>query len=229
MAGERILVVDDEPQIRRALRSGLTAQGYEVLLAADGEEALDLAASRPVDLVVLDLGLPGIDGLEVCRQLREWSSVPILVLSVRASDKDKVAALDLGADDYLTKPFSMAELLARIRANVRRARAVPQTEPVFRTGELAIDMARHRVTMAGREVKLARMEYEVLRYLALNADRVITHRVLLREVWGPDYEEETQYLRVHINRLRRKIEPDPARPQYIITEPGVGYRLRMHE
>jgi two-component system KDP operon response regulator KdpE len=229
MPGERILVVDDEPQIRRALRSGLTAQGYEVLLAADGEEALDLAASRPVDLVVLDLGLPGIDGLEVCRQLREWSSVPILVLSVRASDKDKVAALDLGADDYLTKPFSMAELLARIRANVRRARAVPQTEPVFRTGDLAIDMARHRVTMAGQEVKLARMEYEVLRYLALNADRVITHRVLLREVWGPDYEEETQYLRVHINRLRRKIEPDPARPQYIITEPGVGYRLRLHE
>lgn len=229
MPGERILVVDDEPQIRRALRSGLSAQGYEVLLAADGEEALDLAATKPVDLVVLDLGLPGIDGFEVCRQLREWSSIPVIVLSVRAGEKEKVAALDQGADDYLTKPFSMEELLARIRANIRRARAVPQSEPVFSTGDLTIDMARHLVTVAGQEVRLRRMEYEILRYLALNAGRVITHRVLLREVWGPDYEEETQYLRVHIGRLRSKIEPEPARPRYIITEPGVGYRLRVHE
>ncbi len=229
MPGERILVVDDEPQIRRAVRSGLSAQGYQVLLAADGEEALDMAASRPVDLVVLDLGLPDMDGLEVCRQLREWSSVPIIVLSVRAGEHDKVGALDEGADDYLTKPFGMEELLARIRANVRRARAAPHEEPVFTTGSLTLDMARHVVTLAGQEVKLTRMEYDVLRYLALNAGRVITHRAILRAVWGEEYEDETQYLRVHIGRLRRKLEPDPARPQYIITEPGVGYRLRANE
>ncbi|MBI3945841.1 MAG: response regulator transcription factor [Armatimonadetes bacterium] len=229
MPGERILVVDDEPQIRRALRSGLAARGYQVLLAATGEEALDLAASRPVDLVILDLGLPDMEGVEVCRQLREWSSVPVIVLSVRAGDRDKVAALDSGADDYLTKPFSMAELLARIRAGVRRARAAPRAEPVFTTGALTVDMARHIVTVEGNEVKLTRLEYGVLRYLALNAGRVITHRVLLREVWGPEYEEETQYLRVHVGRIRRKIEPDPARPRYVITEPGVGYRLRVCE
>jgi two-component system KDP operon response regulator KdpE len=167
-----------------------------------------------------------MDGLELCRRIREWSQVPIIVLSVRHAESDKVKALDLGADDYLTKPFSMEELLARIRANLRRWQMSQQQEPVFTTGDLTIDFARRVVTLGGEEVKLTKTEYEILRYLAQNADKIITYRQLLSEVWGPRYEDEPQYLRVHIGHLRQKIEPSPTRPRYVITEPGVGYRLR---
>lgn len=222
----RILVVDDESQILRALRIGLVSQGYEALLASNGEEALDQMALHHPDLVVLDLAMPGMDGLELCRRIREWSQIPIIVLSVRSADSDKVKALDLGADDYLTKPFSMEELLARVRANLRRWQLGQQQESVFLAGDLTVDFARRIVTLRGEEVKLTKTEYEILRYLAQNADRVITHRQLLREVWGPEYEDEPQYLRVHIGHLRQKIEVSPTRPRYIITEPGVGYRLR---
>lgn len=222
----RILVVDDEPQILRALRIGLSAQGYEVAQAANGEEALDHLAVHAADLVVLDLAMPGMDGFEVCQRIRQWSQMPIVVLSVRSGERDKVRALDLGADDYLTKPFSMDELLARVRANLRRWQLSRQQEAVFTTGDLVIDFTRRVVTLAEEEVKLTKTEYEILRYLAQNADKVITHRQLLTEVWGPGYEDEAHYLRVHIGNLRRKIEPATVRPRYILTEPGVGYRLR---
>lgn len=227
MGEERILVVDDEPQIRRALRAGLTAQGYAVISVASGEEALDQAATQPPALVILDLMLPGLSGLEVCRHLREWSDVPILVLSARGQEKDKVHALDLGADDYLTKPFGMDELLARVRAALRRqGRGRLETEAALMVGEIVIDFARRVVTQQGEEIRLTPLEYDVLRYLAINADRVVTHRQLLSHVWGPENAEETQYLRVHIGHLRQKLERDPARPQFLITEPGVGYRFR---
>jgi two-component system KDP operon response regulator KdpE len=221
-----ILIVDDEPQIRRALRVGLAAHGYEVLLAGNGEEALDQVALHRPDLIVLDLAMPVMDGFEVCRRVREWSQAPIIVLSVRRGETDKVKALDLGADDYLTKPFGMEELLARIRANLRRTQSEQQPEPVLTVGEVTIDFSRRLVTVRGEEVKLTKTEYEILRYLAQNMDKVITHRQLLREVWGPDYEEDIQCLRVHIGHLRQKIEPSPPRFRYILTEPGVGYRFR---
>jgi two-component system KDP operon response regulator KdpE len=223
---ERILVVDDEAQIRRALRAGLTSQGYDVVLAETGEEAIDLAAVQPPALVVLDLTLPGISGLQVCRQLREWSDVPILILSARGRERDKVDALDQGADDYLTKPFGMDELLARIRASLRRrvSERTPEATLVF--GDVVVDYARRIVTRNGAEVRLTRLEYDVLRYLTANADRVVTHRQILSHVWGPENSEETQYLRVQIGRLRQKLEQDTARPQYLLTEPGVGYRFR---
>ncbi len=227
MPHERILVVDDEPQIRRALRAGLTAQGYDVALAATGEEALDAAAAQPPALVVLDLSLPGQSGLEVCRRLREWSDVPILVLSARDQERDKVDALDMGADDYLTKPFGMDELLARIRAALRRRGGDKSpAASALTVGDVTIDYARRVVTRGGEEVRLTRLEYDVLRYLAVNADRVVTHRQILVSVWGPENAEETQYLRVHIGHLRQKLEQDAARPQFLITEPGVGYRFR---
>ncbi len=224
----RILVVDDEPQIRRALRAGLTAAGYDVVLAEGGEEALDQAALEPPALIVLDLSLPDLSGLEVCRRVREWSRVPILILSARGQEKDKVNALDQGADDYLTKPFGMDELLARIRAALRRqsGERVPETASIA-VGDIVIDTARRIITRGGEEVRLTRLEYEVLRYLAANADRVITHRQILSHVWGPENSEETQYLRVHIGHLRQKLERDPARPQFLLTEPGVGYRFRL--
>jgi len=222
----RILVVDDEPQIRRALRAGLAAQGYDVALVATGEEALDQAALQPPALVVLDLSLPGLGGLEVCRQLREWSDVPILVLSAHGQERDKVSALDSGADDYLTKPFGMDELLARIRAALRRRGAQSPAPVTLTVGDVTVDFARRVVTRNGEEVRLTRLEYELLHYLAANADRVVTHRQLLSSVWGPENSEETQYLRVHIGHLRRKLERDPARPLFITTEPGVGYRFR---
>ncbi len=225
MSGRRVLVVDDEPQIRRALRVGLTGHGYEVDLAASGEEALDLLAVAPPDVVILDLMLPGLSGLEVCRQLREWSQVPVIVLSAKGEEHDKVEALDLGADDYLTKPFGMDELLARIRAALRRAAGEPAS-PVLESGELKLDQARRLVTSREREIHLTPTEYEMLRYLMANAGKVVTHRALLRTVWGPGYEGASQTLRVFIAQLRRKIEPDPARPSYIRTEPGVGYRFR---
>ena len=221
----RVLVVDDEPAIRRFLRVSLTAHGYAVFEAESGEGALQcLPADRP-DLVILDLGLPDIDGVEVTRRLREWTAVPILILSVRGQETDKIAALDAGADDYLTKPFGAGELLARMRAALRRA-ATPTAEPVFVTGALAVDFAHRSVSVAGRELQLTPTEYDLLRVLVTHAGKVLTHHQLLRQVWGIGYEADTHMLRVNISNLRRKLEPDPTRPQYILTEPGVGYRLR---
>jgi two-component system KDP operon response regulator KdpE len=227
-----ILVVDDEPEILRALRSGLTAQGYEVVTAADGEEALRKATSAVPDLVILDLMLPGgMDGLEVCRRLREWSSLPILVLSALGQERKKVSALDLGADDYLTKPFGMDELTARVRAALRRAQIdkAAADPPSFTMGGLTVDYARRIVLKDNIEVKLTPLEYAILRYLTQNADRVVTHRQLLAHVWGAEYTEETQLLRVHVGHLRQKIEDSPARPRLVITEPGIGYRFRTSD
>jgi two-component system, OmpR family, KDP operon response regulator KdpE len=223
----RVLVIDDEPQIRRALRAGLEQHGYSVSLAAGGEEGLDEAALHPPDLVILDLAMPGLDGFEVCRQLREWSQAPILVLSVREGEEEKILALNLGADDYLTKPFSMGELIARMRAVLRRVgSAAGGEQSLFTTGELSIDFAHRRVAVAGQEVHLTPIEYGLLRYMALHPERVLTHRQLLTAVWGAEYAEDTHTLRVHVANLRNKIEPQPSRPRYIQTEPRIGYRFR---
>jgi two-component system KDP operon response regulator KdpE len=224
----QVLVVDDEQAILRFLRVALESQAYTVFEAASGQEALSDAISRKPDIIVLDLGLPDIDGVEVTRLLRQWTQIPIIILSVRGSESDKIAALDAGADDYLTKPFGVGELLARLRAALRRA-SQPQGEPVFTIGDLKVDLARRLVTVAGREVQLTPNEYDLLRTLVAHAGKVLTHRHLLREVWGTVYEEEFHILHVNISNLRRKIEPDPARPQFIITEAGVGYRLRTSE
>jgi two-component system KDP operon response regulator KdpE len=224
---KRVLVVDDEPQMVRALRVGLTAHGYDVVAATNGEEALDLAAGAPPDAVILDLGMPGLDGLEVCRQMREWSAAPILVLSARTAEREKVAALDLGADDYVTKPFGMEELLARLRAALRRAGAAVPADAILEAGDLRMDFARRLVTVSGREVHLTPTEYSLLKLLATNPDRVLTHGMLLRSVWGSEYGEEAHYLRVFVRQLRQKIETDPSRPRHILTEPGVGYRFRL--
>ncbi len=221
----RVLVVDDEPAIRRFLRVSLGAHGCTVFEAVNGQEALaGVAAHRP-DLVILDLGLPDIDGLEVTRQLREWTRLPIIILSVRGEEAEKIAALDAGADDYLTKPFGAGELLARMRAAVRRASS-PAEAPLFTTGGLSVDLARRLVSVDGTAVQLTPTEYDLLRLLVTHAGKVLTHRQLLREVWGAAYETEAHMLRVNISNLRRKIEPDPARPRYLLTEPGVGYRLQ---
>ncbi len=222
--GARILVIDDERQMRRLLQVALAAHGYEVDEAASGQEGLNRVAVFRPDLIVLDLGLPDLDGLEVLHKLREWSQAPVIILSVKERETEKVAALDAGADDYVTKPFGMGELLARIRVALRHS-AGDDDEPVLAFGELMVDRARRLVTVDGREIKLTPTEYEVLKTLALYAGRVLTQRQLLRAVWGPEYERETHYLRVYIGQLRRKIEPDPSRPRHIITEPGVGYRL----
>jgi two-component system KDP operon response regulator KdpE len=216
--------MDDERAIRRYLRASLAARGYAVLEAADGEEALGMAIKEHPDLLVLDLGLPDMDGVDVVRRVREWSQVPILILSVRDREEEKVAALDAGADDYLTKPFGMGELLARIRVAMRHS--IKSTdEPVFEVGELKVDLARREVSLAGSRVALTPTEYELLRALVQNAGKVMTHTQLLRQVWGAAYDEESHLLRVNISNLRRKIEPNPDQPQYILTEPGVGYRL----
>ncbi len=225
--GARILVVDDEPQLLRSLRTTLAAHGYDVQTATTGEEALDLLAARVPDLVVLDLVLPGISGLEVCRGLRARSPVPILVLSARGDERDKVAALDAGADDYLTKPFGVNELLARIRAALRRAAGARGPSTVVESGDLRIDVDRRVVTRGGDEVRLTPTEFDLLKTLVANAGRVLTHDYLLRSVWGPQYDGESQLVRVFIGQVRRKIEPDPARPTHIVTEPGVGYRFRV--
>ncbi|MBE3586186.1 response regulator [Desulfofundulus thermocisternus] len=222
--GARILVVDDERQIRRLLQVALTGYGYEVEEASGGQEGLVKVATFRPDLVILDLGLPDMDGLEVLRRLREWSRVPVIILSVREQESDKIVALDAGADDYVTKPFGMGELLARIRAALRHAAGLEKT-PVLHFGDLVIDLASRRVTVDEREVKLTPTEYELLKNLAVHAGKVLTHRQLLRAVWGPGSENDTHYLRVYIGQLRRKIEADPSRPRHIITEPGVGYRL----
>jgi two-component system KDP operon response regulator KdpE len=222
-----MLVVDDEPQILRSLRTALTAAGYDIQTAATGEEALRLLQGRLPDLVILDLVLPGISGLEVCRRLREHSSVPILVLSARGEERDKVAALDLGADDYLTKPFGVEELLARIRAALRRAAGVRGPSTVIAAGDLRVDVDRRLVTRAGVQVHLTATQFNLLKTLVVHAGRVLTHAYLLRTVWGPEYEGETQVLRVFIAQLRRKVEQDPAHPRHIRTEPGVGYRFHL--
>ncbi len=221
----RILVVDDEPTIRRFLRASLTGHGYEMIEATTGQEALsEVVASRP-DLIVLDLGLPDMDGVEVTRRLREWTRIPIIILSVREHETDKVAALDAGADDYLTKPFGIGELLARVRAAMRHA-LQPATESVFTSGDLKVDFSRRLVSVAEREVQLTPTEYELLRILTLSAGKVLTHHQLLRQVWGAASDQDMHMLRVNISNLRHKIETDPTRPRYIVTEPGVGYRLR---
>jgi two-component system KDP operon response regulator KdpE len=225
MSNERVLVVDDEQAIRRFLRVTLSSQAYEVVEATSGQEALSDAATHKPDIVILDLGLPDIDGVEVTRLLRQWTQIPIIILSVRGSERDKIAALDAGADDYLTKPFGVGELLARLRAALRRT-AQTTNEPVFSSGSLKVDLARRLVTVSGREVQLTPTEYELLRVLVTHAGKVLTHHYLLREVWGVEYGEEFHMLHVNISNLRRKIELNPARPRFIITEPGVGYRLR---
>jgi two-component system KDP operon response regulator KdpE len=222
----RILVVDDEPQIGRLLKTTLSARGYDIAVAVDGQAALEMAASWRPDVILLDLGLPVIDGLEVCRRVREWSQVPIIVLTVRDAEPDKVAALDLGADDYLTKPFGTDELLARIRVALRHAaRIAAPEEPLLRFGDLAIDLTRRLVTVGGQEIHLTPTEYDLLKTLATHAGKVLTHRLLLRAVWGSAYEQDAPTLRVFVTQLRRKIEPDPAHPIHILTEPGIGYRF----
>jgi two-component system, OmpR family, KDP operon response regulator KdpE len=225
-AGPRVLVVDDEPAIRRFLCTSLTAHDYSVFEAVNGEEALAAVLAHRPDLVILDLGLPDLDGTEVTRLLREWTAVPIIILTVQDQEGAKIAALDAGADDYVTKPFGMGELLARMRVSMRRA-AAPAAEPVFTTGELTVDLARRLVTVGIREIQLTPTEYDLLRVLVTHAGKVLTHRQLLRQVWGVAYQEETHLLRVNMSNLRRKLEPNPASPNYILTEPGVGYRLRV--
>jgi two-component system, OmpR family, KDP operon response regulator KdpE len=225
----RILVVDDEVEIRRALKTGLSDHGFEVEAAASGEEALAAAAARRPDIVLLDLGLPGLDGFAVLTRLREHSRAAVIVLSVMADERDKVRALDLGADDYLVKPFGLEELLARIRAVVRRQAAVASGAALVRAGDLSIDLEKRLVSVAGREVHLTPTEYELLRYLAVHAGKLITHTILLREVWGSYAVGEPQNTRYVVAQIRRKLGDDPARPRYIATEPGVGYRLRVDE
>jgi two-component system, OmpR family, KDP operon response regulator KdpE len=220
----RVLVVDDEPQIVRALRINLRARGYEVDAAPDGRTALDLAARRHPDVIVLDLGLPDMEGAEVIRGLRGWTSVPIIVLTARHASEEKVEILDVGADDYVTKPFGMDELLARLRAAVRRA-APPEESAVIATADFTVDLAAKKATRDGRDVRLTPTEWHVLEVLARNAGRLVSQQQLLREVWGPSYANETGYLRVYLAQLRRKLEADPSRPKHLITEPGMGYRF----
>jgi two-component system KDP operon response regulator KdpE len=225
MSSGRVLVVDDEPQIRRALRTSLEAHGFEVALAEDGDDALVRIPTWSPDVVVLDLVMPGRDGLDVLRETRTWSQVPIVVLSARGQERDKVLALDQGADDYLTKPFGIDELLARIRAVMRRA-GTPASNPVITVGPVVIDATRHVVERSGEEVHLTPTEFDLLHVLAANAGKVMTHRQLLERVWGGYAAENAQQLRVYIGYLRRKLEADPANPSLILTEPGIGYRLR---
>ena len=223
MTAGRILAVDDEPQILRALQTNLRGAGYEVTTAATAAEALAEAALRVPDAIILDLVLPDGSGTDVCRELRTWTSAPIIVVSAVGEESEKVAALDAGADDYVTKPFGMDELLARLRAAMRRA--THPGEPVIEIGDLHIDLEKHAVWVAGRPIQLTPHEFSLLRLLAVNEGKLLTHKAILREVWGPLYGEESHYLHVYVSQLRRKIEPDPTRPRYVLTEPGAGYRL----
>ena len=224
----RVLVVDDEQHIRRAVGRALAARGYQVKTATDGQEALSTAAATQTDLVVLDLNLPGLDGLAVCRRLRDQSAVPILVLSVRDDDTDKVAALDLGADDYLTKPFSVQELMARVRALLRRASAQGAPRPRrFHTGQLDVDLETHLVVRAGTPVRLTKTEWALLEALCQHPGKLLTRRWLLERVWGPGHADDMDILRVFISQLRKKLEADPGRPQIITTDPGIGYRWML--
>jgi len=222
----RILVVDDEASIRRFLRSGLTAQGYEILEAETGESAIERVAREKPDLVVLDLGLPDVSGIEVLQRIRRTSLVPVIILSVRDDEKGKVEALDLGADDYVTKPFGMDELIARLRTALRHRLQEQGAAPIFRTGDLTVDLVRRVVTLAGKEIKLSVKEYDLLRLLVLHAGKVLTHQFLLRELWGRDTLEDVQYLRVYVRTLRQKLGEAPAHPRFLLTEMGVGYRLK---
>lgn len=224
----RVLVVDDELAIRRFLRTSLQANGYTIYEVATGDAALVEVVNKRPDLVILDLSLPGLSGFEVTRSLREWSNVPILILSVRDQEQDKIAALDAGADDYLTKPFSVGELMARMRVALRHVHK-PANEPRFESGDLTVDLANRVVTINSQEVSLTPTEYELLRVLVSNAGKVLTHHQIIRALWGDTYQPDTHLLRVNISNLRRKIEPDPSRPSHIITESGVGYRLVISE
>ena len=225
-AGQRVLVVDDENSIRRYLRAALSAQGFTVYEAVNGQEAVNAVLKDRPDIIILDLGLPDFDGIEVTRRLREWSKTPIIILSVREAENDKIAALDAGADDYLTKPFGTGELMARMRVAMRRL-ANKSDAPVIQVDSLKMDLSRRLVTVNEKEISLTPTEYDILRLLMQNAGKVLTHRQLLRQVWGTAYESEMHLLRVNISNLRRKIETDPARPHYLVTESGVGYRLRI--
>jgi two-component system KDP operon response regulator KdpE len=220
-----VLIVDDERPIRRFLRTALTAHGYAIYEAANGQEALRQAANLLPDLIILDIGLPDLDGIEVTRRLREWTKIPIIILSVRDREGEKIQALDAGADDYLTKPFSVGELTARMRVALRH---IPASEslPVIQTDDLKIDLLHREITLKDQEISLTPTEYDLLKLLVQHAGKVLTHRQILREVWGKAYEDQSHLLRVNISNLRRKIEADPARPTYILTEPGVGYRFR---
>ena len=224
-----VLVIEDEAQIRRFLRATLTANGYQLLEATTAQEGLVQAATRQPEVVILDLGLPDLDGLEVTRRLREWTTVPIIVLSARGQESDKVTALDAGADDYLTKPFSVGELLARLRVALRDAARTAQEsgDPTFAVGDLRVDLARRQVYIAEQQVHLTPIEYKLLTTLVRYAGRVVTHRQMLQEGWGPGHTEASHYLRVYMGQLRHKLEADPARPRYLVTEPGVGYRLKI--
>ncbi len=226
--GAHILVVDDGRAIRHFLRVSLSAQGYVVAEAATGHEALEVVAVQPPDVLILDLGLPDMEGIEVARRLREWTELPIIILSVREKEQDKIAALDAGADDYLTKPFSVGELSARVRAALRRTSS-PPNQSVYTVGSLVLDLARRVVTREGAGVHLTPTEYDLLRVLIHHHDRVLTHTQLLERVWGAGYEEEVHLLRVNISNLRRKLEQEPTRPVYLLTEPGVGYRFKSGE
>jgi len=222
----KILVVDDDPQIRRVMKATLVGHNYEVIEARTGEDALQCLPREMPNLVLLDMNMPGIGGLETCRAIRSGSDIPVIILTVRNSEKDKVAALDAGADDYVTKPFGIEELLARIRAALRRSPASPEGGPhTFASPELEIDFDSRRVRVRGNEVRFTPKEFELLRYLVAHAGKPVTHRELLQSVWGPDYGDEPEYLRVFINQIRKKIETNPARPMYILTEPWVGYRF----
>jgi two-component system KDP operon response regulator KdpE len=223
MNGTRVLVVDDEPQILRALQMKLRSAGYTVETAATAKEALMKAGMRPPEAIVLDLLLPDGRGTDVCRELRQWNAAPIVVLSAVGEEKEKIEALDAGADDYVTKPFSGDELLARLRAALRRA--TPSPNPVVEVGDLRIDLEKRAVTMAGSPVSLTPIEYDLLRLLAENLGKLLTHPMILRAIWGPAFQEESNYLHVHVSHLRRKIEPDPTRPRYLLNQAGVGYRL----
>ncbi len=226
MQKSRILIVDDEQAIRRFLRTSLGVHGYEVYEASTGEDAIRQVVNVRPDLIILDLGLPGMNGIEVTKRIREWAQTPIIILSVQNQESDKIAALDAGADDYLTKPFGMGELTARLRVAMRHARQ-SDSEPIFSSGDLRVDLMARVVTRAGEEVALTPTEYDLLRVLIRHAGRVLTHQQLLKEIRGAGYQTETHLLRVHMSNLRRKLERDPSNPQYILTEPGVGYRLRV--
>lgn len=224
----RILLIEDDPPIRRFLKASLTTQGYELIETETGKDGLSAAASNPPDVILLDLGLPDMDGLEIIRQIREWSTVPILILSARGQERDKIAGLDAGADDYLTKPFSVGELLARIRVLLRRHSAADRSDQtaVFTMGNIRVDFDARQVFRDEEEIHLTPIEYKLFSALIHHQGKVITHRQLMLEVWGPSYADQNHYLRIYILQLRRKIENDPNLPQYIITEPGVGYRLK---
>jgi two-component system KDP operon response regulator KdpE len=223
-----VLLIEDEPQMRRFLRTALESNDYRLVEAGTAREGLAHAAARNPDVILLDLGLPDRDGLDVARELREWSGTPIIVISARGQEADKVKALDLGADDYLTKPFGVEELLARIRVSLRHAARPPGAvpEPIFESGELRVDLPNRRVWRAGKEVHLTPTEYKLLVTLVRHAGKVLTHRMLLKDVWGPNYVNQAHYVRVYLAQLRQKIEADPARPRLLLTEPGVGYRLK---